>query len=88
MPASCSISLGDSFNWLRNKVGPRVRAQPTEKELAVARKEQATSGQGSVFDALVEEDADKKPQARPAIRWVNDTELKPRNADLQARLPP
>ena len=75
--------MGSPFDWLRNKMGPRVREKPTKDELEAARKEQATSGQGSVFDSLAE--AEKAPEETQTIRWVNDDELLPRNADLKVR---
>lgn len=75
--------MGSPFDWLRNKMGPRLHEKPSKDELEAARKEQATSGQGSVFDSLAE--AEKPPEETQTIRWVNDQELLPRNADLKVR---
>lgn len=82
----CSASI-NPINWIREKLTPNIREEPSKKELESARKEQVAKGEGSVFEQLVvkKEEAEAGEKEGPKIQWVDDSQLKPRNPDLKVR---
>ena len=52
--------------------------------MAAARKEQAEKGQGSVFESLAAAKEEKTPDGAK-LKWVDDSEIGPRNPDLLVR---
>lgn len=84
---------GHSFNsasfrpwqWIRQQLSPAVREEPSQKEVAAARKEQVEKGHGSIFDRLaIEKEKDQRKERLP-VKWVDDAPIGPRNPDLEVR---
>ena len=75
------------MGWLRGQLAQSSRKQASEKELAAARKEQAEKGQGSVFESLAAAKEEKTPDGAK-LKWVDDSEIGPRNPDLLVRSVP
>ena len=80
-----SASLGNPLGWLRNQLVPGMREEPSKKEVDAARKEQVEKGQGSIFDSLAVEKEEKDASEKSKFKWVDETAIGPRNADLEVR---